>query len=331
MSMLSPILSSSSNAGSRLLLPTTTEETKTKSPYSKYWCFTSYKDQLPKGPDEDSISYIIYQQEQCPITSRKHWQGYVEFRHKVRRHQVQQLLEDDQAHCELRKGTAKQASDYCEKSDTAVRGTQYSWGTVSKSKESVWDDLKDAVDKGATIRDLANDHFSSFLRYNKGLEKVIAMRDHNRVSTFKPLRVICIYGDPGCGKTKYAYDLINHEYQGQVFCKYYQKGQASWWDGYFDQKCILVDDFEGDAPINELLQLLDGYGHNKNWPVKGGFIKINPETVIFTSNHHPRDWYKLTEDTVKVQAVLRRIPTIITQSDAFPLQYIKRELESIEL
>lgn len=289
---------------------TSTRDTS-RAPLSKYWCVTSFKDNIPHEYDPEKISYIIFQQEETK-TERKHWQIYIEFTNKVRPEKVKKYLNDPAAHCELRRGTAQEAANYCRKQDSAIPNTQFEAGIISKAKVNQMDDLKEAIQRGATINQIADNHTGMFLRYNKSIDRLISMRDYQTPVSYKPVQVVCLYGPPGCGKTRYVHDYVQHHYNGVMFSKYYEKGQPSWWDGYVDQKCILIDDFEGDAPINELLQLLDGYGHNKLWPIKGSFIKINPEVIFFTSNSHPRQWYAATQSATKVDALLRRFTSIHT-------------------
>lgn len=287
------------------------EKGNPRTPLSKYWCVTSFKESIPHDYDPEKISYIIFQQEETK-TDRKHWQIYVEFTNKVRPDKVKKYFNDNAAHCELRRGTAQEAANYCRKKDSAIANTQFEAGVISKAKVNQMDDLREFIQKGASISQVADQHTGMFLRYNKSIDRLISMRDYTQAVSYKPIQVICLYGPPGCGKTRYVHDFVTHNYAGIMFSKYYEKGQPSWWDGYVDQKVILIDDFEGDAPINELLQLLDGYGHNKLWPIKGSFIKINPEIVMFTSNSHPRQWYAASQSANKVDALLRRFTSIHT-------------------
>lgn len=294
---------------------------KKNSPLSKYWCFTHYGDLAPQMPA--SATYLIYQREVCPDTQRKHWQGYVEFSIKKRRHSVQSELEAPGAHCELRRGTAQQAADYCRKSESAEEGTLKEEGTISKPAANEIAAVKTMIDEGASLSDIMENQFGTFLRYEKSLIKAMQIKRSKTPATFQPIKVIVVWGKPGIGKSRWAYQYAQAHYDGVLYYKMHQKGGASWWDGYDDQKIIIIDDYEGDGPINEILQLTDGYGHNKEWPIKGGFTRINPEVIIFTSNHHPKDWYKNQVDETKIAALLRRMTKIITTTTGSLAQYVK--------
>lgn len=311
----------------RMARPAASEERKSgplsRGPLSKYWCWTSFADAQPKTGD--AITYQCFQRETAPDTGRLHWQGYSEFTHKVRRNQVQLSIGDGSAHCELRKGTAQEARDYCRKLDSAVAGTGSEYGTLSKPVSNDFTAVQEAIKAGSDLPELADKYFGTFLRYNRGLREVLSMRDARTRATFSPVRVLCVYGSTGCGKSRFAHKLCDDQFDGLSYRKHYSRGEASWWDGYMDQRCIIIDDFEGDGPIGEILQLTDGYGHNKSWPVKGGFTRIHPSTIIFTSNNHPAEWYKDRENDRKIQALLRRFTEIITCAEGHELHYVKVE------
>lgn len=64
-------------------------------------------------------SYVC-QLEVCPETHRKHWQGYAVFKKVMRFSALKKIHET--MHWENRKGTHKQAYDYCIKEDTRMAG-----------------------------------------------------------------------------------------------------------------------------------------------------------------------------------------------------------------
>lgn len=295
-----------------------------KSPLSKYWCFTSFKEAKPSQPG--GASYVIWQQEQCPDTQRKHWQGYVEYTSKKRRHQVQQDIGDEKAHCELRRGTAQQAIDYCRKQESSIANTQEEHGNHSEPLVNQWDAIKQACANGAKWGDLVEEFTSVIAKNASGIRLIKQHYDARRNLTFVPVTVTAICGSTGVGKSRYAIDRANRDYPGSTFIKTYTKGAPSWWDGYTDQQCLIIDDFEGDASINEFLQLLGGYGHNQMWPVKGGFITISIKEVFITSNSHPSEWYK-NEDHRKQRAVMRRITKTLQDQDV--IDYYGEEKEDV--
>lgn len=87
--------------------------------YSKHWCFTvnnwtAANDELLKAlGTTDGTSYLVYGYEEGE-NHTPHLQGYVAFSTRKRFNQVKALLPAG-AHIEAKKGSPKQASDYCKK------------------------------------------------------------------------------------------------------------------------------------------------------------------------------------------------------------------------
>lgn len=296
---------------------------------AKHWCFTSFADAEPCFPEQ--ASYAIWQRERAPDTGRLHWQGYIEFKTKKRRSLVQKLLGDTTAHMELRKGTRAQAIAYSCKKESRVDGTTFTEHGVrpdSEESKSQIAKVAELVRDGASIIDIATEMPSAIIRYDRGIKALINARDALRPMSYRAVRVLVISGRPGCGKTKWCYNFIRDNYDGVAYNKTYTDGSPSWWDGYAGQRCVLIDDFEGQAPIEELLHLLGGYGHCRNYAIKGGFITLdNIEVFIFTTNNKAEDWYRFRRMTpVKIEALMRRITHRVTIKDDNVLEYVKGEI-----
>lgn len=118
-------------------------------------CFTLFRDQDPVY-DPQLMSYLVYQHERCPSTSREHIQGYVEFRSQYSLSRVKDILKDPTAHIEKRRGTAQQASDYCKKRETAL-GSFTEFGEISsQGKRSDLEEVKELIDQKASIKEIAD-------------------------------------------------------------------------------------------------------------------------------------------------------------------------------
>lgn len=271
------------------------------------WCVTAR--QKPRFFDRDlpeSIQYACGQQERG-AQGFLHWQLFIQFKSRVRLHQVQQAVGDDTCHCEPRAGTPSQARDYCRKLDTAVDGTWQEVGAFKKGKTNHMDDLKEALDDGADVLDLMHRHFGSWVRAEKACDRYIQARDALRASTWCPPRVELHWGASGTGKTRYCMELINARYGGIA----YRKPSGTWWDGYSKQECVLFDDYDGTIPLDTLLQLLDGYGRGVLLPIKGSHINCWARVFLFTSNRPLDSWYP--HATEEQRAGLRRRFTLVRE------------------
>lgn len=284
------------------------------SPLSRYWCWTSFLESIEvpyseaTGLLEDDCTYFVCQREIAPDSGRQHFQGYCEFRIKKRRNQVQDLIGDPRAHCELRRGTAAQASDYCKKAASRVPGgVPIELGEISKPATNQFEIVaREILDQGASYASIARSYPTAVLRYDRGLRALISVRDAERKIEYQPVDVKVLCGPTGCGKTRLAYDRAINSYEGKAFTKVFTGGSGDWWDGYQDHALIIIDDFNGGTAIENLLTLLGGYAGNKLWPIKGGFVRLMHKEVIITSNKLPTDWYPFVIDEHK-QALARRI------------------------
>lgn len=127
------------------------------------WCFTSFVDELK--PDLDSVSFITYQKEKCPSTLKTHFQGYVEFAEKKSMAAVKKILNDEKAHLETRKGSQKQAIEYCNKLDTRV-GEPFTYGRVKQQgHRKDLDDIFDDIQEGMTQREILMRHGGNAMRH----------------------------------------------------------------------------------------------------------------------------------------------------------------------
>lgn len=254
------------------------------------WCFTSFD--LNFIPDA-KIHYAIWQHECCPTSGRTHIQGYVEMMEKYDFKTIQACL-PAKAHIEYRKGSQEQAINYCMKKETRIGETVHEFGI--KHKQGARNDLKpiiDAINNGDRLLDCVRDNEEIFIKFHRGICALINIKTKPR--TVKPT-VIVLWGKPGCGKTRSVIE---------TYPDYYIKDETKWWDGYEQQNCILIDDYEDGWgwERSKFLRLLDRYQYRCE--KKGSSIEINSPIICITSNYDPTSWM-IWDDALK-----RRIDEII--------------------
>jgi hypothetical protein len=211
-----------------------------------------------------------------------HLQGYVELKRRQASANVRRAM--PRAHIESRRGTAKQAADYCKKDGDF-------WETGSISQQGRRNDIAKLVDDCKNTELSTYEVFErnpvSFFKFNKHASTVMNMVMRQDTS-FTNMKVYILWGAAGTGKTRAAHDL-----DPEIFVLPCGGGQSTlWWDGYDPRthKTVLFDDFYGGAiKYPYLLKLLDGYRFNL--PVKGSFAWKSYDTVVITSNNDPESWY----------------------------------------
>lgn len=276
-------------------------------PQSKYWCFTlnnfstddeeriKRQGQACQDSESSSITYLVFGIE-SGSSGTPHLQGYVEFRSRARLSSVKRLLGGN-PHLEVRRGTSIQASEYCKKD-----GSYQEFGVLSKGRGERTDllQLQEAIQAGASLREIANEHFGSYLRYQKAIHNA---RDLYAIPRTWVCSVIVYWGKTGTGKTSSVFDNL------ALMEDIYVHPGGPWFDGYDGHPIALFDDFGGsEFRITYLLKLLDCYPMRV--PVKGAHVTWRPYEIYLTSNMDPNDWYRHANPE-HVNALMRRITNCV--------------------
>lgn len=237
-----------------------------------------------------SATYLVYGKEIGEVCGTPHLQGYIEFENPRATGKgwsnFKKLL--GEGHYEMRRGTAKQAADYCKKDGQFVE-----FGEITRQGERTdWTAATAAVLSGTSIVEVIQEQ-PQLLPAIRALER---LKNLSIAPVEREVHVVWLHGSPGSGKTKYVWDL--HP-------SVYSKPSGSWWDGYEGEDVLLLDDFDADIPYQELLKVLDRYKYRV--PVKGGYVGARWTKVYITSNAHPDTFYKYQSNR---QALVRRISEI---------------------
>jgi len=225
--------------------------------------------------DGDKCRYMCFGRELCPSTGREHWQGFVVFNRTVRIPAAKRsiVVGDGECHLETRRGTRREARDYCAKD-----GEFREWGELELHS------TKELFEKSITYIKEHNPMF--YCRYHRGLEKLKA----DKGAAWRNVEVIYLWGDAGVGKTRRVMEMDD---------VYKIDPPYKWWDGYEGQSILLIDDYTmGATDRGYLLNLLDGY--RMRLETKGGHTWALWTKVYMTSNWEPE----------KDKALLRRITEV---------------------
>lgn len=267
---------------------------------AKHWCFTvnnpkqtlnGCTNEYCRGFIEEDHKYLC-QGIETGEKGTRHIQGYVCFHKRRTLASVKKWLPT--AHWEACKGSPAQNRDYCLKD-----GSYCEHGEVPKNQgnRTDLDELHETIKNGATIEEIVSNHFGSFLRYQRGIDRVRELYVQHRDW---PMSVYVYWGETGTGKTRRAVE----EHPGAYF-----KDGSDWWDGYESHETVIWDEFYGGAcKLSFFLRLTDRYPLRV--PVKGGFRVFRSRTIIFTSNTDPRDWYTFPNEALR-SAFERRITGIV--------------------
>ncbi len=282
----------------------------------RHWVFTlnnpqKYVEDADKFIDHlnskcrDRLRYAVFQLEKGD-EGTPHYQGYLEFSQTVRMKWLFQILYSA-AHVEARVRTREAARNYCMKHETREKGP-WEYGVFKAGGSGSRNDLREVSDMvlaGSPIKEIANEFPVQFIKYHKGISKLISL--NIEVRTVAPTIILC-FGKTGTGKTKWAYDH---------YPKLYKKPcDSRWFDTYIGQKCLLLDDFAGASSkvsLNYTLQLLDRYPMLVE--VKGDYVNLQSTTVVITTNLHPKTWYNYEKRAEQFNALTRRFHKVLWFSE----------------
>lgn len=237
--------------------------------------------------DQGWVTYVIYQRELCPDTAREHFQGYMEFNVQKRYTEIHAQLDGmSNAHLEPRRGPQHAAIAYCSKEDTRIEGPWIFGEPKNQGQRQDLDAVKADLDKGYTIKRIADEHFHTWVRYPAALKQYRRMNQGRRNW---PMQLIFLIGPTGTGKTKEAMRLVSGLPDHDV----YFKDLGKWWDEYDGQHTVVLDEFYGNwMPFSVLLRLCDRTPMSVE--CKGATVEFTSRRLIFTSNQDPSEWYDVS-------------------------------------
>lgn len=260
------------------------------------WAFTDFdtSDAAKKFYDDLEVKFIVYGEEVCPDTGKKHLQGFVTWIRGYRWTQCTKLR--PKVHWAPAK--AEDGGNYCLK-DLKYTIRDYR----RKGHRKDLEECKKMIDEGSTWGEVAGEHFGTFVRYNRGLKAYKQARANDAGRREAP-DVVWIYGESGTGKTRYVHDRTA---EPDLWIS--SGGDLKWFDGYEGQDVVLLDDFRHEhCKFTFLLRLLDRY--KLRVAVKGGFVNWVPKTIYLTSIEPPEKEFGWMEERLLKQ-LMRRVTSVI--------------------
>uniref|UniRef100_A0AAU6S516 Replication-associated protein n=1 Tax=Barbastella barbastellus feces associated circovirus 2 TaxID=3139968 RepID=A0AAU6S516_9CIRC len=261
------------------------------------WCFTlnnptpEEKD-VVAGLDTDLFKYIIVGQE-VGESGTPHLQGFVNLKKKKTLKSMKSLI-SNRAHFEPARGSDDDNKKYCGKDGNILieAGTPQFQG-----KRTDLDQLVSELLETKSLSVIAEKFPAAYVRYHRGLNQL--MLDHPATQTYRQWKtdVICFIGPPGCGKSRAV---------AMVDPSAYWKPRGKWWCGYSGQETVILDDFYGWIPFDDLLRLCDRYPLRVE--TKGGSRPFVARKIYITSNALPSEWYN--PEFGNISALYRRITEI---------------------
>ncbi len=276
--------------------------------------------QIPDDPStlfnlyEHDMRYVIWQiTEDSEDSVYAHC--YIQFRIAKSRYFVENLFN----------GVWNPASRDLDENENAVqdRATRIAgpWSLGYPKRSGQRSDLlaiKEQIDNGSTVEEIAEDYFSAWTRNYHAFEQYRFKIQQKRSW---PTIVIVFTGRTNIGKSRFVHEHATSK------GPYFKQCNKDWFTHYTGQSDVVLDEFYGTRfSYSYLLQLLDRYPHSVG--SKGGEINFIPRRIWITSNVNPSEWYKRDTSALERRITYHRE---ILDSEEFPIEEIENKLKELNV
>lgn len=243
---------------------------------------------------ETGVQYMIVQLEKGE-NGTIHWQGFMILKEKKTLSYMKEHF-SKRAHWEVARGTNEQASGYCKKADSHIEVldhfdkdvARYEFGhlpeRVHKKRQEKEEDAEDELENIKAGYKRPSEIDGAILRCPGFIAAYNALTA-DILGPYRPnLKIITMVGPPGTGKS-YAIQKCFPEHGRCIY------GNSGAWFQNPTAKVMIFEEFNGQIPLQRMLQLLDPYPLALE--VKGRMAPAMYDTVVITSNTSPASWYPI--------------------------------------
>lgn len=235
----------------------------------------------------DNAKYAIFGYEIAPTTGTPHLQGYMNLKKAMTISAIQNKCHVGWS-IRAAKADELKNREYCSKD-----GDYWEHGRIDRIGQGKRNELKrftDRLDTEPLKRIALDPEFRpTFVKYHNGLKALERLMKCPDPPEDRDISVSVFWGPGGTGKTRAAVS-----YARKLGLDYYfavnPNGSNQWWDFYFCQRLLIIDDFYGWIAPHVLFRILDRYSLMLPW--KGDHVFAHWTHVIVTSNLPPEKFYR---------------------------------------
>lgn len=251
--------------------------------------------------------YVIAGLEQCPSTGKWHYHIYMEFDRPWAFTRLKAYLPFAVNDIEPRFGSVKEMVAYVKK-----EGHWWEKGECSEQGHRTdLDELYDEIRRGASLAEIVGHHVGAYVRYHKGIEKLmdVVRREQDREAERVDVETIVYVGKSGTGKSHRCFNDPDYRESGYKFPT--QAPGKVFFDGYDGQRCMWFDEFGGTTlPFSLFLRIVDKWDNRVE--TKGGSVLISGlRKVLISTTTYPAKWWancpKYLEDPRQLWRRLTRV------------------------
>lgn len=240
---------------------------------SYVFTFNNWTDEVYNDMIDDFDKYARYYVigKEVGDSGTPHLQGHVEFKNARSYKAINKKFPG--IHTDIRKGTPKQASDYCKK-----EGDYVEFGELPcQGSRTDLDIVREDVKNGVPMREI-----SQKVGY-QGIRMAEKMYSYCEMKRNWKTHVTWLYGPTGSGKSKLAAELLPNAWWNMASMK--------WFEGYDAHEDVVFDDFRKEqCSFSYLLRLLDRYELRIEF--KGGSRQFLAKRIVITTTKSPQDTFR---------------------------------------
>ncbi|AXH77589.1 MAG: helicase [Circoviridae sp.] len=247
---------------------------------------------------KDTVVYAIMCKEVAPKTGHEHAHIYIYFKNARSFNCMKDKFPT--ADIEKAKGSPEQAMKYVSKDGDKM----YEFGVCPvgrKSIEVVWKEAVDAFKRGEGDRE--SRIYAAHQSFFDSLE--LQYRKYPKYDGNLQNKNIWIYGPAGTGKSSLAEHLADLE-----GASWYNKMNNKWWNGYRDQKYVIMQDIDPDrlkGLVDHIKQWADRYPFTAELKNTARTISPAGYRLVITSNYSIEQCFPKEDDQ---NAIYRRFNVI---------------------
>jgi len=256
---------------------------------------------IEQAKQHEHFQYIITAIEKG-TEGTEHIQGYIHFRKPIRFNALKSILQ--RAHLEQRKGSLRQAIEYCKKEGKWKEEGQLPKSGAESTKEK-WANIIKLAREGR-LDDIEKESPAIYIRYMATLRSL--SRPEPKI--LETIENEWWVGPTGTGKSRLLW--ARHP-------DHYQKELNKWWCGYNNQPIVAIEEWspKNECTASQLKIWADRYPFTAQ--IKGGSLqRIRPIKIIVLSNYTIEECFPNRND---YEPIRRRFKTIRFSTSIFSLDY----------
>lgn len=238
-------------------------ETATKKDRQRRWVFTlnNYSDEELESlrNSTESVKHLFAGCEIAPSTGTPHLQGYVEFKHPKTMSAVKKCFGSDRYWLAIARGTAWEGYQYALKDGNAA----VAHGEIPKEEYSdstgTWESIVQMIKEGFTYLEIVERFPNVAVQQGTAIQRY-KIEYENSLAGWRDVHTTYVCGKTGVGKTRSIMEAYGYRncYRVTRYPKG-KNGEMKGFDQYNGEPIIIFEEFRNSMPVEEMLNLLDGY------------------------------------------------------------------------